>query len=108
MFTAFSESREASGDDLFRWGCWFVLLNVIDGFQTMAVVGQFGLRAEFNPWIGWWISHYSFAGLWLVKLIFMSAVLLMRGSFRISILRGVTFGLSAIVMLNFLTAFNRF
>ncbi|MEM1228565.1 MAG: DUF5658 family protein [Planctomycetota bacterium] len=96
------------GNDIFRWGCWFVILNLLDGFQTMAVVGRFGLRAELNPWMGWWIEQYSFQGLWLVKLSIMAAVLLLSTRLSSSVLKGVSLGLSAIVLVNFMTLLNVF
>ena len=87
-----------------RWIVWFVVLNLTDGLQTMFIVREHGLHMEANPWIAWWIQEYSFAGLWIVKLTVMVAVLIASGRFPTRVIRSVALALSAIVLSNGITS----
>jgi arginine exporter protein ArgO len=46
----------------------FTLLWIIDALLTVSFITQFGVEMEANPLIRWIISHFGFAGLWIVKI----------------------------------------
>ncbi|MEM1070606.1 MAG: DUF5658 family protein [Planctomycetota bacterium] len=100
--------RVNTDDAKMRWAFLFAALNVLDGLQTTAIVGRFGVRAELNPWIGWCIENYSILGLWVVKLVIMAVILAVVHRLSVRILCGVTLGLAVIVSANFITLLKQF
>jgi len=90
--------------DTLRWLFWFCVLNAIDGFQTMLLVGRHGLHVELNPWLAFWMQHYSFAGLWTVKILAIPLVYLFARRLSIHAVQILTLGMTFIVFSNWLTS----
>lgn len=97
------QSRQATAQsEGIRWGLWFVILNLVDGFQTSSFVNQRGVAAELNPWIRYIMSEHSTLGMWAVKLMIITLVLVIFRK-NLGVMRAASIGIAIIVAMNFWT-----
>ena len=63
-----------------------VLLTIVDGLQTMSVVGQHGVNAEINPFMRIVLEELTGYGMWMLKALSVFAVLFAMKRVRIKVL----------------------
>ncbi len=63
-----------------------VLLTIVDGLQTMSVVGQHGVNAEINPFMRLVLEELTGYGMWMLKALSVFAVLVAMKRVRIKVL----------------------
>ena len=77
-----------------------VLLTIVDGLQTMSVVGQHGVNAELNPFMRIVLEELTGYGMWMLKALSVFAVLFAMKRVRIKVLVLVVLLMAGVVTSN--------